>query len=388
MVYAVNRVKRRKWHRADLTFCLLISQLILLSCNGQSQSNLQEKENVRPSGLNVRQRQPANPRVDTILNFNSSVRCIFEDSKGNLWFGSHSEGVCRYDGELFTYFTVEDGLCNNQIRTIQEDEEKNIWFGTGNGPCFFDGTNFTSFNTDEIIKLGKISGSEWKKETGDLWFDGTTESGVFRYDGQALTYLEFSDTIKNRAGMHGYQVFCIYEDRSEKLWFGTASGGVVRYSGENFITINEKDLSATVRAIFQDKEGGMWFGNNGGGVYQYDGKNLTNFTDKQKLGNPDFLKDKTVTGKLGTLARIWTIEQDSFGIMWFGTIDAGVWSYDGTSMTNYTVEDGLPDNSIEAIYKDRSGRLWVGTANGGLCTFNGKSFEKFKANPVGASPAK
>ncbi len=54
--------------------------------------------------------------------WNGGVRSILEDSKGNYWFGSSHEGVCRFDGESFTYFTVEDGLSNNQIRTIQEDQ--------------------------------------------------------------------------------------------------------------------------------------------------------------------------------------------------------------------------------------------------------------------------
>jgi ligand-binding sensor domain-containing protein len=49
------------------------------------------------------------------------VRSILEDSKGNFWFGSWKEGVCRFDGERLTYFTMEDGLSDNQIRSIRED---------------------------------------------------------------------------------------------------------------------------------------------------------------------------------------------------------------------------------------------------------------------------
>jgi ligand-binding sensor domain-containing protein len=43
---------------------------------------------------------------------------------------------------------------------------------------------------------------------------------------------------------------------------------------------------------------------------------------------------------------------------------------------NYTVNSGLPSNSIKAIFKDSRGFLWVGT-EGGLACFNGKSFKIF-----------
>ena len=37
--------------------------------------------------------------------YNSGVRAILQDSSGAYWFGSHFEGVCRFDGERFQCFT-------------------------------------------------------------------------------------------------------------------------------------------------------------------------------------------------------------------------------------------------------------------------------------------
>ena len=70
---------------------------------------------------------------------NDTVNSIFEDSKGNLWFGSDSKwntgagGVCRYDGKSFTNFSLKDGLFNSDVWTIVEDNNKNIWVGTRGG---------------------------------------------------------------------------------------------------------------------------------------------------------------------------------------------------------------------------------------------------------------
>jgi ligand-binding sensor domain-containing protein len=71
------------------------------------------------------------------------VRSILEDSKGNFWFGSWKEGVCRFDGERLTYFTMEDGLSDNQIRSIREDRSGVVWFEGGVGISGFDGARFT-----------------------------------------------------------------------------------------------------------------------------------------------------------------------------------------------------------------------------------------------------
>jgi len=55
---------------------------------------------------------------------------IFEDSRGNMWFGSYLGGICRYDGRSLTYYTIKEGLTNNAIRAIIEDRNGNIWIGT------------------------------------------------------------------------------------------------------------------------------------------------------------------------------------------------------------------------------------------------------------------
>ena len=80
----------------------------------------------------------ATSKTDT-LKFTSGIRSIFQDSKGNYWFGSHNEGVSLYDGSSFKYFTINDGLADNQVRSIQEDGKGNIWFGTANGVSSYDG---------------------------------------------------------------------------------------------------------------------------------------------------------------------------------------------------------------------------------------------------------
>ena len=45
---------------------------------------------------------------------------------------------------------------------------------------------------------------------------------------------------------------------------------------------------------------------------------------------------------------------------------------DGQSLM-FTMEDGLPNNSIRALCEDKEGRIWVGTSSGITCI--GKDFK-------------
>jgi len=58
------------------------------------------------------------------------VRRIFQDSNGNLWFGTNGDGAFQYDGQKLSQFSLEDGFGGAAVRGIVEDKEGNVWFGT------------------------------------------------------------------------------------------------------------------------------------------------------------------------------------------------------------------------------------------------------------------
>ena len=80
------------------------------------------------------------------------VSC-YEDKKGNLWFGTARGGLYRYDpsvalskiGKPFTLFTTKDGLADNSVSAFAEDTEGNIWFGSYNGASRYNGKTFINF---------------------------------------------------------------------------------------------------------------------------------------------------------------------------------------------------------------------------------------------------
>jgi ligand-binding sensor domain-containing protein len=320
--------------------------------------------------------------ADSVLQ-RSDINCIFQDRRGNYWFGTDGHGVCRYDGRVVTRFTVDNGMCSNFVWTVTEDTTGKIWFGTRDGICRYDGTSFTSFTSTDGVRTNSPDRSV-EYQAGSLWFG--RRDGVYRYDGTSLASFAIHPasyqpppSSMNRP----YAIYSILEDKGGNLWFGTEQKGVCRYDGKDFTWFTEEGLNrAAVRCIFQDSKGNIWFSNNGAGVCRYDGTSLINVTEEEGLSNEDFLKTSRIKDTPGTLARVFTIAEDDTGNLWFGTIDAGVWRYDGASLTNFTAEDGLGSNTVRAIYKDNAGTLWFGTNGAGIRRYNGTSFVDFTENEV------
>lgn len=312
-------------------------------------------------------------KADT-LKFTSGIRAIFQDSKGNYWFGSHNEGISYYNGKSFEYFTTNEGLSDNQIRSIQEDKNGKIWFGTARGVCVYDKGKFTNYSTN--TNKPKY---EWNETNGDLWFYAGEKDGINRFDGINMNYLIFPKP-KNENPDNSYGVTDISKDYDGKVWIATYTA-LFSYDGKMVNIFDHKNLKLKdyellhIRSVLADSKGRIWIGNNGIGVLLMEGNAIINFSEKNNLIHPTSTRrgDKS---EAGTLEHVFVIEEDSEGNIWFGDRDTGAWRYDGKTMTNYPINNNFSSPMIWTIYKDNNNSLLFGLADGNIFKFNGKTFEK------------
>lgn len=323
------------------------------------------------------------------LKFTSGIRAIFQDSKGNYWFGSLQEGVAVYNGKSFKYFTINEGLSDNQIHSIQEDKEGLIWFNTQTGVSSYNGSTITNHSGSGKENYPSISPSQnnesttnnWMKSDRDLWFEAGNRAGVYRYDGQRLYYLDFPPQKLLNPYDNLFAVTAISRGKNNVIWFGTYAG-VFGYNGSSFTIINDETLGYDrkieplhIRSILEDSKGRLWIGNNGIGVLLKEGDSIINFSKKHHLIHPNS-KRKGEKSPKGTLEHVFTIAEDKNGNIWFGDRDAGIWKYDGHNLKNFTIKDGLTNDFVLSIYEDKNSDLWFGMADGSIYKLNGNAFEK------------
>ncbi|MCR9291901.1 MAG: diguanylate cyclase [bacterium] len=327
------------------------------------------------------------------LRFTVGVRTIFQDSGGDYWFGSHGEGLCRYDGEVFEYFTTKDGLADNHILSIQEDSKGTIWVDTQQGVSRNARNGFVSFaETQQALSPAKwtlsLTGAmqePWRKSDADLWFSAGTREGVFRYDGQQFRYLPFPHAMSTNSG-NAYVVTGFSAGKDNVLWIGTYAG-VFGYNGDQLTIINDETLGYSdgddrvhVRCLLEDSKGRLWIGNNGIGVLLKEGESIVNFSRKHdKLVPIEDFESNSLAQRFSAnvgLQSVFAIEEDSQGNIWFGDRDSGAWRYDVDSLVNFTIDEKLESQMIWDIHEDQSQNLLFAMAQGGVYQFNGSAFDR------------
>jgi len=314
-----------------------------------------------------------------------NISSILQDTKGDYWIGTDGDGLYRINNHIIYHFNTDKGLAANQILSIQEDSAGVIWVSTAHGLNSINSENTIS-KTIIINKDSFVPSHKWEVHKSDLWFsfeEGIVKTRTFKTFIE-IDFLTLPKTDSDKVYMSSaiklmspYTAYVLLKDRNQNLWFGTHYLGVCKYDGKGFTWYMDKGLKGpAVRAIFEDSKENLWIGNNGRGLYKLTGDSLVNITEVNGLGNSNFNSTHQVKDEYKTMARVFAINEDLSGNMWIGTTDAGVWKYDGKVFTNYTVEDGLPSNTINVIYKNMKGELMFGTSAEGIYKFNGFAFYK------------
>ena len=178
--------------------------------------------------------------------------------------------------------------------------------------------------------------------------------------------------FKNYDGGDGFQksvVKTLYQDRRGSLWIGTVGKGLTRFDSHHFYVYGEEQglLSDSVNSVVEDVAGNLWIGTERG-LFVYDGKKINLF---KKLGK------HSITALLC----------DKAGNVWIGTGNAGLYKFDGASVTPFkTTVTGVLDKAITCLYLDASNNLWIGSPRG-VARYAPREFKFFSNEPGLASNA-
>ena len=221
----------------------------------------------------------------------NAIISAFKDSKNNLWFGSYSNGLFRFDpksGSFINYKYIPgqpNSIGSNDVRTIYEDKKGNLWIGTLDGGLnLFNPINntFKKYTThNSTIRCNNVRAIE-EDENGRLWI-GMYGGGINYFDPvkNHFTVL-FNDKVKNH--LASSIIYSLHFDKNKNLWIGTEGSGLAMYETEKKILkyFTEKNNLGgnTIYSIQEDKKGNLWMSTNNGvskwdhsrrRFYNYDG---------------------------------------------------------------------------------------------------------------------
>lgn len=297
---------------------------------------------------------------------NTSIYCLLVDSEGNLWIGTTSDGLFRWNvsDKTLQHFKAEerDGyLHSNAIRSLYEDRNKLMWIGTSAGPFIAD----LSHNGISTLRLPKNSVSNtalplYQPDLNTLWVGDAT--AIHSYDLKKQQYKIVFPSIRNSNTIFSNLT-------GDSIWVSTLGPGafqLVRQKGGAEYTIenhyaytvnrNNSLSSSRILTVFEDDAHAVWFGHHTSGI-----------DILKKDGSWKYFHDSLVQGRA-----ISSFLQANDKTIWIGKLDSGLSSCriqkDGSyTFKHYTPENsGLKSSVVLCMAEDKDHQIWIGTMSGGL----------------------
>ncbi|WP_162915659.1 two-component regulator propeller domain-containing protein [Paraflavitalea soli] len=296
---------------------------------------------------------------------NNSIRCIYQDRDGFIWFGTF-DGLNRYDGYEFKVFRNKQNdslsLPHNYIYSIHQDQQKKLWVGTGQGLSIYNDltSNFSPafffpYGSKTRQKITANVNQVASDDKGNV-FIATNGRGLMVQRAGANTAIQIPVKGGTIQGVeYGVDVEI---DQQQRVWLFVSGAGLCRY---NYGTQQVELVSSAIKfanTFVSDSEDHLWVGS-ANGLHQF------------SITGMGYVK--TYSAEQGKLSsnNIASLSFDKERNLWIGTEGAGVNILNpATGQLTYILpgEDSrsLSSESVTVIYHDNESRHWMGTLKGGL----------------------
>ncbi len=327
------------------------------------------------------------------------VRSLLVDSKGIIWAGTKSGELHLLDEEFRVIKKIdqipliEGAVPGQNAYTMMQDQHGYVWIGTKGGGVFVTRYslndpefsyerlkfwNFTHNPKDQTSLSSNIVYSIHEDSRGSIWI-GSYDGGlnlVKERNGQHLVCKRYNTT---NSKISSDKVRHLLEDHENRLWITTAFG--VTWLNLKSFDENQPEFHAIlfdprkpnslsyndVIHAYEDADNQLWFATSGGGV------------NKLLYLHSDSIAFERISTKNGLVNDVvYSILQDSLGMMWFSTdhgitrYNPGEGTFDNFDESNNLSADAFNENTC-AMSKD--GRLLFGT-NEGLLVVNPARIEQ------------
>lgn len=300
---------------------------------------------------------------------NNTVRCIFRDHNGFMWFGTF-DGLNRYDGYGFKVYRNKlsdtNSLVHNIILAITEDSLHHIWIGTRQGISRLE-TLSGKFST---IKFNPGSGKplqplnavvkDIRVDRNNNVFIATEVMGLLVCTA-AGTNAQPIPLIAANTSITQYAVRNVRVDAAGRVWALVHKYGLALYDQHTrqLMLVNNK----TPDAAWLEPEGDqLWIGT-GSAICAYNMATKAFSVVLEGINQPAFI------GAVNS----FSIDKDH--VFWIGTTSGKLLTWQPGKATVDIPAQGSYKNTLNAgaiysVYIDPQSRKWLGTARGGIGTID------------------
>lgn len=327
-----------------------------------------------------------------------SIESLMETPQGDLFVGGLHRGIDIFNIKKQTHKYLDSlpGFDHYEVFSMVQDEHQNVWISSDSG-----GIKILSRNADSIRHIGVEEGLsegvsfDLRKDNQQNFFLTSTITGfnIFPASQHIAHHLSTND------GLLDNEVWGLFEDSKNRLWLGTYSGvniitpdgkmlrlrvndpefknervdAIIQTGPDQFILegrgngltfvdeakhslqkigLKEGLPSLNLRSIIQDSKGLIWIGSTDAGLIVYDPKTTAIRTLNETAG-----------ANSNRLTNIRELSPDKY---LFTSLDNGIQLLDmvANTVSAYTTKEGLSNDLAVSIFKDSKNRFWVPTEKG------------------------
>ncbi len=249
------------------------------------------------------------PSMENLLK-HCRIDNIFKEDN-NFWIGTANHGLFKYDKDfklLERYHEGTNSLLTNTVRDIYKDEDGDLWFGAESGLWIKDAKTgaFTSVLYDKNksrTTMSKGIRTIFKDSEGDMWFDG--ENGLTKYTKKTKKLEKFYPYPNHHPRHNTNTIYTIMEGDSSLIWVGTSGGGLCGLDKKKgmftkqFTTLDGLSNNV-VYSILKDEGGNLWMSTNKGvSRFNVKDESFTNFGKTDGLSFEEFNTGAYLQSKSG-----------------------------------------------------------------------------------------
>ncbi len=330
---------------------------------------------IRYDGANIR-----NYSVEGSIT-SSSIRALFEDSKGRLWIGTNDAGVVVMEKDVFTEIASPEDNSFLCIRDFTEDKDGNIYAASNSGIAVISEGRIVPFSAAEVS--GNTVYSIAVDSRGRIW--GSMNSGdcaviengslecIFGsdriFDGDEIYSLDNDSSGNIIMGTSGSTVAVVSFDSEDIDGFDiietystgsvvthnavtVAENGDILVSGINgFAVIDENGLvrefgenekAMSVNAAIADYEDNFWLASSSYGLIKYSRGCYDTTNGISGLGNTSL---NAITNQNGS---------------WYIATDTGMLVFDEEwNKVENELTDAFEGNRVRCVISDDNGNVWI-----------------------------